>query len=175
MGWLPFGSSGEEGVKKTSGGAFESPSRSNRKKCYEARDAFFECLDQNNILDSVHTKDGIAKSNKACGPQNQVFEANCAHSWVGQSKRKISIAGKNSDADALCVGGILQEAESRQLSEGADHQEDRSRRWGDSRPSTTYKGFMMHIEHFHTLLTNVQQCILCKDAAGRSGRGVATD
>jgi cytochrome c oxidase assembly factor 6 len=84
MGWLPWASSGDDGVKKTTGGAFESPSRSNRAKCYESRDAFFECLDRNNILDSVHTKDGIAKSKKACGQQDEVFEKNCAHSWVGQ-------------------------------------------------------------------------------------------
>lgn len=78
----PFGSSDEGGVKKTSGGAFEKPSRTNRTKCYEARDAFFECLDKNNILDSINSKAGAAAAKKACGQEDVVFEKNCAHSWV---------------------------------------------------------------------------------------------
>ncbi|KAF2252715.1 hypothetical protein BU26DRAFT_517289 [Trematosphaeria pertusa] len=82
MGWLPWSPSEASGPKKTSGGAFESPSRTNRAKCYEARDAFFECLDRNNILDSINTKDGRAAASKACGQFDQEFEKNCAHSWV---------------------------------------------------------------------------------------------
>ena len=80
MGW--FSSSDDSGPKKTSGGAFEAPTRTTRAKCYEARDAFFECLDRNNILDSINTKDGRAAASKACGEADQVFEKNCAHSWV---------------------------------------------------------------------------------------------
>jgi cytochrome c oxidase assembly factor 6 len=82
MGWLPWTSSDDGGVKKTSGGAFEKPSRTNRAKCYEARDAFFECLDRNNILDSINTKAGADAAKKACGQEDVVFERNCAHSWV---------------------------------------------------------------------------------------------
>ena len=90
MGWLPWswgsgtdsGSPDGSGVKKTSGGAFETPSRSNRKQCYTARDAFFECLDKNNVLDSINTKDGKAKAKSFCGDLDQDFEKNCAHSWV---------------------------------------------------------------------------------------------
>jgi cytochrome c oxidase assembly factor 6 len=80
MGW--FGSSEEQGVKKTSGGAFENPGRANRQKCYESRDAFFECLDRNNILDSINTKKGQAAAKTACSAEDVVFEKNCAHSWV---------------------------------------------------------------------------------------------
>jgi cytochrome c oxidase assembly factor 6 len=82
MAWLPWGSSDDSGVKKTSGGAFESPSRTNRKKCYEARDSFFECLDKNNILDSINTKSGKEKAATFCSQFDQEFEKNCAHSWV---------------------------------------------------------------------------------------------
>lgn len=82
MGWLPWSSPSSEGPKKTSGGAFETPSRSNRAKCYEARDAFFECLDRNNILDSINTKEGREAAKKACGNENVMFERDCAHSWV---------------------------------------------------------------------------------------------
>ena len=71
-------------MKKTSGGAFESPSRTNRKKCYEARDAFFECLDKNNILDSINTKSGREKAETFCSQFDKEFEKNCAHSWVSR-------------------------------------------------------------------------------------------
>ncbi|PSN62909.1 hypothetical protein BS50DRAFT_577795 [Corynespora cassiicola Philippines] len=88
MGWLPWSSSDESGVKKTSGGAFERPTRTNRAKCYEARDAFFECLDRNSILDSINTKSGKAAAAKACGQADQEFEKNCAHSWVEYFKKQ---------------------------------------------------------------------------------------
>jgi cytochrome c oxidase assembly factor 6 len=82
MGWWPFSPSEQDGPKKTTGGAFEQPSRSTRAKCYEARDAFFECLDRNNILDSINTKDGRDAAKKACSQEDVVFEKDCAHSWV---------------------------------------------------------------------------------------------
>jgi hypothetical protein len=128
MGWLPWGSSEQEGgVKKTSGGAFESPSRTNRAKCYEARDAFFECLDRNKILDSVNSKAGVTASRAECGPEDQVFEKNCAHSWVCNtclsSSREDLVIGSRSgrDANACVLGGILQETASRQLPKGANN------------------------------------------------------
>ncbi|KAH7378808.1 cytochrome oxidase c subunit VIb-domain-containing protein [Pyrenochaeta sp. MPI-SDFR-AT-0127] len=90
MGWLSWGSGSNDdsGVKKTAGGAFESPSRSNRKQCYAARDAFFECLDKNNVLDSINTKDGRAKAASFCAQLDQEFEKNCAHSWVEYFKKQ---------------------------------------------------------------------------------------
>ncbi|KZM27338.1 cytochrome-c oxidase [Ascochyta rabiei] len=90
MAWLPWssGSSDEGGVKKTAGGAFESPSRTNRKKCYEARDTFFECLDKNNILDSINTKSGREKAETFCSQFDKEFEKNCAHSWVEYFKKQ---------------------------------------------------------------------------------------
>ncbi|KAF2752261.1 hypothetical protein M011DRAFT_455068 [Sporormia fimetaria CBS 119925] len=88
MGWLPFGSSDEGGVKKTAGGAFENPSRTNRAKCYEARDAFFECLDKNSILDSINSPKGREAAKKACGQEDVVFEKSCAHSWVEYFKKQ---------------------------------------------------------------------------------------
>jgi hypothetical protein len=84
MGWFSSGTKDDSGPAKTAGGAFESPSRSNRKQCYAARDAFFECLDKNNVLDSINTKSGREKAQTFCGQLDQEFEKNCAHSWVGQ-------------------------------------------------------------------------------------------
>jgi hypothetical protein len=82
MGWFSSGPKDDGGPAKTSGGAFESPSRSNRKQCYAARDAFFECLDKNNVLDSINTKTGRDKAQSFCSQLDQEFEKNCAHSWV---------------------------------------------------------------------------------------------
>ncbi|PVI06959.1 hypothetical protein DM02DRAFT_609333 [Periconia macrospinosa] len=86
MGW--FSSNDDSGVKKTSGGAFETPSRTNRAKCYEARDAFFECLDKHQILDSINSSSGRQATAKACGDADKVFEKNCAHSWVEYFKKQ---------------------------------------------------------------------------------------
>ncbi|KAL6709540.1 hypothetical protein ACN47E_001475 [Coniothyrium glycines] len=87
MGWLSS-STEEAGVKKTAGGAFESPSRSNRKQCYAARDAFFECLDKNQVLDSINTKSGREKAQTFCASLDKEFEKNCAHSWVEYFKKQ---------------------------------------------------------------------------------------
>ncbi|KAH6873079.1 uncharacterized protein J4E88_001431 [Alternaria novae-zelandiae] len=88
MGWFGSSSKDDSGVKKTEGGAFESPSRSNRKQCYAARDAFFECLDKNNVLDSINTKSGRDKAASFCSSFDQEFEKNCAHSWVEYFKKQ---------------------------------------------------------------------------------------
>lgn len=82
MGWFSSGSQDTSGPAKTSGGAFESPSRSTRKQCYEARDAFFECLDKNNVLDSINTPKARERAQTLCAQLDQEFEKNCAHSWV---------------------------------------------------------------------------------------------
>ncbi|KAF1920532.1 cytochrome oxidase c subunit VIb-domain-containing protein [Ampelomyces quisqualis] len=88
MGWFFSGSKDASGPAKTSGGAFESPSRATRKQCYAARDAFFECLDKNNVLDSINTQKGREKAYTFCGQLNQEFEKNCAHSWVEYFKKQ---------------------------------------------------------------------------------------
>jgi cytochrome c oxidase assembly factor 6 len=82
MGWFSSSPTDNSGVKKTQGGAFENPSRSNRKQCYAARDAFFECLDKNNVLDSINSKAGRDKAASFCGEFDKDFEKSCAHSWV---------------------------------------------------------------------------------------------
>ena len=84
MGWFSSNPKDESGPAKTAGGAFESPSRSNRKQCYAARDAFFECLDKNNVLDSINTKSGREKAQTFCGQLDREFEKDCAHSWVSE-------------------------------------------------------------------------------------------
>jgi cytochrome c oxidase assembly factor 6 len=57
-----------------------APLRTERAKCYIARDAYFGCLDANNIVDAL--KDEKA-ANKACGAESKDFERDCATAWVG--------------------------------------------------------------------------------------------
>ncbi|KAL5121041.1 hypothetical protein ACEQ8H_000890 [Pleosporales sp. CAS-2024a] len=88
MGWFSSAPKDEGGPAKTAGGAFEQPTRSNRKQCYAARDAFFECLDKNNVLDSINTKSGREKAQTFCAEWDKAFERDCAHSWVEYFKKQ---------------------------------------------------------------------------------------
>lgn len=65
--------------KISSDGTPIAPDRTARAKCWEARDAYFQCLDKNTIIDSLTNKDA---AEKACGSENKGFEKNCASSWV---------------------------------------------------------------------------------------------
>ena len=77
----PFGSSTQspQQPKPSADGAFIAPDRSSRAKCYEARDAFFECLDKIGILDAIKDEE---KASKKCGDVEKVFGRECAASWV---------------------------------------------------------------------------------------------
>jgi cytochrome c oxidase assembly factor 6 len=59
--------------------AYEAPDRLSRAKCWDSRDAYFRCLDKNNILDAIGNKE---VADKLCTNESQVFEQNCASSWV---------------------------------------------------------------------------------------------
>ena len=82
MGW--FGSSSEQPEKPqeapaTEDGSYRPMKRNERKQCWEARDAFFACLDKNNILDAAKDKDAATRE---CGKQFDKYRQDCANSWV---------------------------------------------------------------------------------------------
>lgn len=85
MGWLPaWGSTSKpEGASSTpettSSEEYRPPGRQTRAKCWDSRDVFNECLNRNNILDAIKDKDA---ADKACGKESDLFEKNCASSWV---------------------------------------------------------------------------------------------
>lgn len=81
-----FGSSAPPAPKTSSDGAPIAPDRSQRAKCWEARDAFFQCLDKNNIVDSLAEK---GKADKACGKEDKQFGQDCASSWVSHGSLMI--------------------------------------------------------------------------------------
>lgn len=76
MGWLPW-SSGDS--NKASDGGRIAPDRTSRARCWEGRDAFFSCLDRNDILDGI--KDD-KEARRKCAKEVQEFEAACSQTWV---------------------------------------------------------------------------------------------
>ena len=84
MGLLSFLSPGEaqetdKRAEEVRSGAV-APLRTERQKCYFARDAYFACLDANNIVDALKDEKDAAKK---CGAQSKEFEKDCASQWVG--------------------------------------------------------------------------------------------
>lgn len=71
--------------EKSTDGGFIAPDRSARDKCWSGRDAFFKCLDENDIIDSVKEDE---KARKLCAPELKAFEAACADSWVTYFKKR---------------------------------------------------------------------------------------
>jgi hypothetical protein len=53
----------------------DAASRQDRAKCWEARDAYFACLDVQHIIVP-------GKEEGKCSAENHVYEQNCARSWV---------------------------------------------------------------------------------------------
>ncbi|KAJ4387683.1 hypothetical protein N0V93_008281 [Gnomoniopsis smithogilvyi] len=81
----PFGSSSTESKRAEEVRAgTRAPDRTERKKCWEARDGYFACLDKNGILDAIKDEKVAAK---ACGGENVVFERDCAREWVTYFKK----------------------------------------------------------------------------------------
>lgn len=76
MGWLPW-SSGDS--NKASDGGRIAPDRTSRARCWEGRDAFFACLDRNDILDAI--KDD-KEARRKCAKEVAEFEAACSATWV---------------------------------------------------------------------------------------------
>ncbi|XP_041981531.1 cytochrome c oxidase assembly factor 6 homolog [Aricia agestis] len=57
------------------------PDKKQRKICWDARDKYWECLDEQNIKDSSETP-------KVCSALRKVFENSCPSKWVTHFDRK---------------------------------------------------------------------------------------
>lgn len=82
-----------------------APLRTERQKCYVARDAYFACLDANNIVDALKDEKAAAR---ACGAQSKDFERDCASQWVGTLYTQLEETyglGAWGDRDAE-IGGL---------------------------------------------------------------------
>lgn len=59
-----------------------APDRSERKRCWEARDGFYSCLDKHNVIDSTKGE-GKAIAARECANEDKKFGEDCATAWVG--------------------------------------------------------------------------------------------
>ncbi|TKA74942.1 hypothetical protein B0A55_04949 [Friedmanniomyces simplex] len=66
-------------------GGYIAPDRTGRQRCWDGRDSFFQCLEKNDIVDSVKED---AKARKLCAPELGEFERVCASSWVTYFKKR---------------------------------------------------------------------------------------
>ncbi|KAI0050518.1 hypothetical protein FA95DRAFT_1487183 [Auriscalpium vulgare] len=58
-------------------------SRQDRTRCWEARDAYFACLDASGVV--VAGSEG-----SRCAGQNKAYQENCARSWIDYfNKRRV--------------------------------------------------------------------------------------
>ncbi|KJA25082.1 hypothetical protein HYPSUDRAFT_135304 [Hypholoma sublateritium FD-334 SS-4] len=80
MGW--FSSSTKEDVS--------APTRENRKRCWETRDAYFACLDSAGVVKA-------GEEGKACVPEKKLYEENCAKSWIDYFNQRRVIAEAQKD------------------------------------------------------------------------------
>ncbi|KAL8828101.1 MAG: hypothetical protein Q9170_006750 [Blastenia crenularia] len=104
MGWFSSTPS-PSSPQPTKDGAFIAPGRSARDRCYETRDAFFECLDQANIVDSIKEAD---KAEAACGKLERGMEKECAASWVKYFKqRRVMEWKKQKTYEKLAAEGAI--------------------------------------------------------------------
>ncbi|KAJ6578068.1 cytochrome oxidase c subunit VIb-domain-containing protein [Mycena capillaripes] len=84
MGWWPFGSS-------ESSADPSPPTRQERQKCWESRDAYFACLDGVGVV-----KPGT-EGNGACSAENRVYEKTCAQSWITYFNERRKLAFQQKD------------------------------------------------------------------------------
>jgi len=67
MGWFSSSSKPDEDAGTTT--------RQNRKICWEKRDAYFACLDKQNVIKA-------GDEGNACAAEKKEYEGHCAKSWV---------------------------------------------------------------------------------------------
>ncbi|KAH7911519.1 cytochrome oxidase c subunit VIb-domain-containing protein [Hygrophoropsis aurantiaca] len=65
-------------------------SRTDRQKCWEARDSYFACLDRAGVL-----KAGEEKG--ACDGQKKAYDENCARSWIEYFNKRRVLAEQQKD------------------------------------------------------------------------------
>ncbi|KAI4180253.1 MAG: hypothetical protein L6R41_007351 [Letrouitia leprolyta] len=112
--------------KPTSDGAYIAPDRSARDRCYEARDAFFACLDRANIVDSIKEAE---KAEEACGKLERGMGRECAASWVKYFKqRRVMEWKKQKTYEKLAAEGAEGMPENMARPSGAPTQSSRSQK-----------------------------------------------
>ncbi|PPQ69291.1 hypothetical protein CVT26_001609 [Gymnopilus dilepis] len=75
MGW--FSSSSKQDTS--------APTREDRQKCWETRDAYFACLDRVGVVKA-------GEEGNACSKEKKQYEGNCAKSWIDYFNQRRVIA-----------------------------------------------------------------------------------
>ncbi|KAF8313576.1 hypothetical protein DL93DRAFT_2113798 [Clavulina sp. PMI_390] len=65
--------------------------REERKKCWEARDAYYSCLDAAGVV-----KPG-SETSRQCRAESKTFEKNCAKSWIEYFNQRRVLAEQQKD------------------------------------------------------------------------------
>lgn len=78
MGWFS-----KEGNNKE----YHPVDRSSRKQCWDARDDFFECLNNIDVINALDPSQEKKVKSK-CGTQEKKFNNSCAESWIKYFKEK---------------------------------------------------------------------------------------
>ena len=68
------------------------PSREERARCWESRDAYFSCLDGASIIDPLADP---SAAKRACGAQSNQFEKDCAAQWVSRDPRRDVVVARS--------------------------------------------------------------------------------
>lgn len=82
-----FWSSSQPNISTT-----QAPDRSQRQVCWDARDAYFACLDRTNVLTPGQEQDG------ACTNEKKTYHGSFAQSWV---RHCVEIQGRFSDNHSM--------------------------------------------------------------------------
>ncbi|KAL0945355.1 hypothetical protein HGRIS_000853 [Hohenbuehelia grisea] len=61
------------------------PTRQERQKCWEGRDAYFACLDRVGVLKA-------GDEGNACQAEDKLYQENCAKSWVAYFNQRRILA-----------------------------------------------------------------------------------
>ncbi|KAI1362004.1 oxidoreductase-like protein [Xylaria arbuscula] len=86
MGIFGLWSSEDDKRKEEVRSGARAPDRNERKRCWDARDAFFQCLDKHDVIDSL-TGDGKKTADSQCALEDKGFHDNCATAWVTYFKK----------------------------------------------------------------------------------------
>ncbi|CAK9437615.1 uncharacterized protein LODBEIA_P19930 [Lodderomyces beijingensis] len=72
-----------------------APDKASRRKCWDSRDRFFQCLNDNHIDNSLDPAE-LPKVNEKCAALKKQFESDCIDTWVKyfQEKRFNDIVRK---------------------------------------------------------------------------------
>ncbi|KAL2753178.1 hypothetical protein ACRALDRAFT_1077649 [Sodiomyces alcalophilus JCM 7366] len=113
----PFKSPESKRAEEVRTGAV-APDRRERAKCWEARDAYFACLDRVGVIDAIK-HDGEAR--KGCPSENEAFERDCATAWVKYFKQwRVSDIQKKAKIAQLEAEGAIKMEVTPSFAEASD-------------------------------------------------------